>query len=203
MANVNFLLDEAASLGHMDCIDDAIDKYRGYGVRLQQYFQSISQLKKCFPDGQDQTVLANCSQVFFGINDESADYVSRRLGDETIIVESGGTGTSSSTQTSQAGQQSITRSTNTNQNWNQVGRRLLKPEELYTLGERTAITFVPGLPPIMTTLERFYECKMGPQRWGRMKTVLATVFLFVAATIFAAASCAMFLSHEQFMNFDL
>jgi len=31
---VHFVLDEAASLGRMDALDDAVDKYRGYGVRL-------------------------------------------------------------------------------------------------------------------------------------------------------------------------
>lgn len=196
MANVNFILDEAASLGRMDCIDDAIDKYRGYGVRLQLYYQSPSQLKRCFPDGQDQTVLANSTQVFFAINDDSANYVSARLGDETIIVESGGSGSSYSHQSSLSSQSSTTHSTNTSRNWSQMGRRLLKPEELYALGERIAITFVPGLPPIMTTLERYYECKMGPDRWRGTKMVLATLFLFVMATIVAAAGCVMFLEHE-------
>ena len=66
---VHFVLDEAATLGHMEALDDAVDKYRGYGVRLQFYFQSVSQLRKCFPDGQDQTLLSNVSQVFFGTND--------------------------------------------------------------------------------------------------------------------------------------
>jgi hypothetical protein len=64
MNKVHFVLDEAASLGRMDALDDAVDKYRGYGVRLQFYFQSVSQLRKCFPDGQDQTLLSNVSQVF-------------------------------------------------------------------------------------------------------------------------------------------
>ena len=41
MNKVHFVLDEAASLGHMDALDDAVDKYRGYGVRLQFYFQSV------------------------------------------------------------------------------------------------------------------------------------------------------------------
>ena len=196
MANVNFILDEAASLGRMDCIDDAIDKYRGYGVRLQLYYQSPAQLKRCFPEGQEQTVLANSTQVFFAVNDDSAEYVSKRLGEETIVVESGGTGRSYSTQSSSS-QTSTTHSTN--QNWNQIGRRLMRPEELYTLGERTAITFIPGLPPILTTLERYYESKMGPDRRLGMKTVLATLFLLVMATLFAAASCAMFwsINHAQ------
>ena len=38
---VHFILDEAASLGHMDALDDAVDKYRGYGVRLQLYYQIL------------------------------------------------------------------------------------------------------------------------------------------------------------------
>ena len=69
MSNVTFVLDEAASLGRMDALDDAVDKFRGFGVRLQFYYQSVSQLRKCFPDGQEQTLLSNVSQVFFGVND--------------------------------------------------------------------------------------------------------------------------------------
>ena len=49
---VHFVLDETSSLGHLDCIDDAIDKYRGYGVRLIMAFQSMGQLNLCFPDGR-------------------------------------------------------------------------------------------------------------------------------------------------------
>ena len=49
------LIDEAAALGHLESLDDAIDKYRGYGVRCQFYYQSLGQLKKCWPDGGEQT----------------------------------------------------------------------------------------------------------------------------------------------------
>ena len=47
---VHFILDEAASLGHMESLDDAVDKFRGYGVRLQFYYQSFGQLKKSLPE---------------------------------------------------------------------------------------------------------------------------------------------------------
>ncbi len=88
----------------MDALDDAVDKYRGYGVRLQFYYQSVSQLKKCFPDGQEQTLLSNVSQVFFGTNDlPTAEYVSNRLGEQTIVVSSGGTSTGTSHQMSEQG----------------------------------------------------------------------------------------------------
>lgn len=73
MANVNFILDEAANVGRMDCIDDAINSYRDYGVRLQLYYESPAQLKRCFRSGGDQTVLANSTHMFiFGPNSASS-----------------------------------------------------------------------------------------------------------------------------------
>lgn len=62
---VHFVLDEMASVGRLDAIDDALDKYRGFGIRLQLYFQSMGQLKRCFPEGQDVTLISNTTQVFF------------------------------------------------------------------------------------------------------------------------------------------
>jgi len=155
---VHLILDEAASLGRMDALDDAVDKYRGYGLRLQFYYQSLGQLKKCWPEGQDQTLLSNTSQVFFGVNDQqTAEYVSARLGDETIVLSSGGTSRGTSYQSGENGQRSTSHSSNQNDNWNQQARRLLKPEEVMALPERIAISFVPGVPPIRTRLVRYYE----------------------------------------------
>lgn len=157
---VHLVLDEAASLGHLEMIDDALDKYRGFGLRLQFYFQSLGQLKKCFPNGQDQTLLSNTTQIYFSVNDTTtADLVSARLGEQTVIVESGGTSYGSSTQRSMGGQQQNSRShsENTNENWQQQARKLLKPEEVIALPPRLAITFMPGVPPICTELIRHYE----------------------------------------------
>ena len=179
MSDVTFALDEASGLGHMTALDDALDKYRGYGVRLQFYFQSVSQLKKCFPNGQEQTLLSNVSQVFFGVNDlPTAEYVSNRLGESTIVVSSGGTGTGTSHQMSSKGDGSSSRSTNENNNWSQMGRKLLKPEEVLALDKRTAITFTPGVPPIWTTLVRYYEESLvntGPNYGERFKAAVGMV----------------------------
>ncbi len=185
---VHFVLDEAASLGHMDALDDAVDKFRGYGIRLQLYFQSLGQLKRCFPEGQDQTLLSNVTQVFFGVNDpQTAEYVSNRLGEETIIVESGGTGSSTSWQASQQGSGSSSYSTSTSNNWQQFGRKLLKPEEVAALPERVAITFTPGVPPIWTWLVRYYERDFGlPRGLGPVKAVFDSACLFLAAATLAA-----------------
>lgn len=173
---VHFVLDEAASLGHMDAIDDALDKFRGYGVRLQFYFQSVSQLRKSFPDGQDQTLLSNVSQVYFGTNDlPTAEYVSNRLGEKTIVVSSGGTSTGTSRQHSSGNNSdSSTSGTSTNQNanWAQQGRKLLKPEEVLALSDDVVITFTPQVPPIWTNRIRWFEegnLWQRPGRWVRFK----------------------------------
>ncbi len=171
---VHFILDEAASLGHMESIDDAVDKFRGYGIRLLFLYQSLGQLKKCFPEGQDQTLLSNCTQVYFGINDyQTAEYVSNRLGEKTIVVASGGTSTGTTRQTSdEGGKGSSSVSKTENDNWSQTGRKLLKPEEILALHERTAITFAQGMRPIWTNLVRYYEESLldaPPSLWGKFK----------------------------------
>ncbi len=194
---VTFVLDEAASLGHMEALDDAVDKYRGFGVRILFMWQSLGQLRKCFPDGQDQTLLSNVSQIFFGINDlQTAEYVSSRLGEESILLRSGGTSTGTSHQSSMKGDSSSSYSANENDNWAQHGRKLLKPEEVLALPERVAITFTPGVPPIWTRLVRYYEESLVPRQpgtWERFKAT-ADVALFSAvllsAALMLAATCS-------------
>ncbi len=193
---VHFVLDEAASLGHMDALDDAVDKFRGYGVRLQLYYQSLGQLKRCWPDGQDQTLLSNTTQVFFGVNDQqTAEYVSNRLGEETIIVESGGTSTGTTRQPSQQGV-TYSHSTNTSSNWQQHNRKLLKPEEVAALPERVAITFTPGVPPIWTRLVRYYEKGFGlPAGLSPAKLAFDAACLFLTAAMLAAWFTAAMFHH--------
>jgi type IV secretion system protein VirD4 len=203
---VHFVLDEMASIGHLDAIDDAVDKYRGYGVRLQLYLQAMSQLKKCFPEGQDATLLANCSQVFFGVSENfTADYVSNRLGEHTVMVESsgrnsgGGSQWSESTQPSTGGSSSHGSSTNLQPQ----ARKILKPDEVMALPPRTAITFVAGMPPIMTTLVRYYEQHRSFwKRPGRLSSTRAavaalagSVTLCILSLCFLAAGAEMLQKH--------
>jgi type IV secretion system protein VirD4 len=197
---VHFVLDEAATLGHMECLDDAVDKLRGYGVRLTFMWQSIAQLRKCFPDGQDQTLLGNVTQVFFGVNDQqTAEYVSARLGESTIVVGSGGTGTSTSTSSQSSGQggsSGSSYSSSRNENWQLMGRKLLKPEEVSALPDRVAITFSPGVPPLATRLVRYYEKEFkNLRRFGPFKTAFNIIRLFLAMLMLAVILTCAFLSH--------
>jgi type IV secretion system protein VirD4 len=184
---VNFVLDEAAALGHLESLDDAVDKYRSYAVRLHFFYQSLGQLKRCFPEGQEQTLLSNVSQIFFGVNDlPTAEYVSNRLGERTITVTSGGTSKGTSHQQSGKGEGSTTHSTNASDNWSQMGRKLLKPEEVLGLSHRVAITFTPGVPPIWTTLVRYYEESLEGSLPGYVERFVAAAgVLFKSAALLA------------------
>jgi len=201
--SVNFLCDEASSLGRLEPISDVLAIGRGFGIKLQLYYQDLGQLRKCWPDGADQTLLANTTQVFFGVNDQStAEYVSNRLGEQTIVVSSGGTTTGegytnqTSSQQGQGGSSSSSYNRNTSHNWSQIGRKLLKPEEVTALDPRTAITLAPGVPPIATTLVRYDEPSFRmPRRRGLFMAAVETACLFVVTAGLAAGVTAMVFPH--------
>jgi len=61
-----FILDEAAQLGTMPQLRQAVTLLRGYGVRVWSFWQDLSQLVGLYPDTW-QTLLNNCHvQQFFG-----------------------------------------------------------------------------------------------------------------------------------------
>jgi type IV secretion system protein VirD4 len=68
----------------------------------------------------------------------------------------------------------------------------LKPEEVLALDERTAITFTPGIPPIWTTLERYYENQRPRWKWvGRAKMFFLCLVLFVMTVVMAMGLLGM------------
>jgi type IV secretion system protein VirD4 len=63
---VHFVLDEAASLGHMSVIDDAVDKYRAYGVRLQ-FFSQLANSRSASPTARSKRCLATAARSISGL----------------------------------------------------------------------------------------------------------------------------------------
>jgi type IV secretion system protein VirD4 len=163
---VHAVLDETASLeANFGALEDALDKYRGYGLRNHLFYQSYGQLIQKWPKDQGTTLLSNTSKIFMGISDmQTASLVSSMLGKTTIAVESTGHNTSggSNQSYSQGSHGSSSSGTNrgwgTSTNWQQAPRELAKPEELLTLDPRIAITFPGfGIPPVATRTVRFFE----------------------------------------------
>jgi type IV secretion system protein VirD4 len=165
-----FFLDEAGSLKAMPSLLQAITVLRGYGVRTWLFLQARSQLKSLFPENEDaKTALANFdTQCFAGIRDkEQAEELSAYIGDTTILVESRQASTGKShtspswigifvdsqrhapfSDTTQEGE-STTQT--------QVGRRLLKTEEILNLPERSVLILAKNVPPILARMIRYYE----------------------------------------------
>jgi type IV secretory pathway TraG/TraD family ATPase VirD4 len=120
-------------------------------------------------------------RCIFAVNDtQTAEQISNRLGEETILVTSGGTSSGSSWQHSdgQQASRSLGGSSNSNDNWAQQPRKLLKPEEVLALPPRTAITFTAGFPPICTQLIWQHEEKnLGQQPAPKRPALTQTITL--------------------------
>jgi type IV secretion system protein VirD4 len=86
---VLFMLDEFAQLGYLPAIENAMGIARGYGVQLWPFLQDLNQLKALYRD-RWQSFLGNAAAVTaFAPRDLfTAQHLSARLGNKTIIVES-------------------------------------------------------------------------------------------------------------------
>ena len=171
---VRFVIEEAGQLGPMDIIDKTLNVMRGYGLRLLLLYQNVGSLLKCFPEGQDQVVLGNVTQVYLGTNDyKTAEAVANRLGDYTEVSSSGGSTHGRSNQTAAQGG-SHGASTSAADNWSLTARKLLQPSEVLALDPRRAVVFAPGRKPLLTWTDRYYEHAIdGATRLGLAVRVLA------------------------------
>ncbi|APW58638.1 type IV secretory system conjugative DNA transfer family protein [Paludisphaera borealis] len=195
---VLFLLDEAAHLGKMQIIEDAVTLMRGYGIRLWFFFQSIDQLNKCFGE-RAPTILENLdTQQHFGIASyEAAEELSKRLGDTTIVVSgsSDTQGGSHPTGNGAHGQSPGSCSWSSTVNHSLTARRLAFANELITAGDDFQLILTRNLPPIAGRLLRYYqapEFRMGGTgRQGRLGVAgLAAASLLLAASLCLASFSA-------------
>ena len=83
-----FLLEEFASLGHMEIIEQAAGYAAGFGVKLWVIIQDLGQLKRHYKEGWE-TFLGNAGVVQAFANSDLAtlEYLSKRLG-ETEVLQS-------------------------------------------------------------------------------------------------------------------
>jgi type IV secretion system protein VirD4 len=164
---VLFLVDEAAHIGRMQAMEDGITLMRGMGIRMWLCFQSIDQLNRCFGD-HASTVLDNLgTQLNFGINSyEHADAISKRIGDFTLDNTTTGSNSGSSWST---GVKSDGGSRNTGSNYSttEMGRRLLKPEEILTLGRSVGVLFHKNHPVMCVQLIEYFRDRAFRWRWWR------------------------------------
>ena len=131
---VLFIVDECAALGRLEILETAVGLMRGYGLKLWLIFQDLPQLKSVY-EGRWESFVSNSGiKQFFNVNDlETADFVSKYLGEKTQMVR----GESLSSQTQSTGS-----------SLSAQGRPLLTADEVRRLPRDEQILFYEGQFPI-------------------------------------------------------
>ena len=174
---VLFMVDEAAHIGRMQALEDAVTLMRGMGIRLWLFFQSIEQLQKCFAENAG-TVLDNLgTQQYMAITSyETAEAVSKRIGEETIVLRTEGDNRGYSAPVGGDGRNPGNRTNGSNTSFSQAARRVFKPEEILVLPEHTAIVFHRNNYVIVCNKIRYYADRAFRRRgiifrrWGTGRT---------------------------------
>jgi type IV secretion system protein VirD4 len=155
---VLLLLDEASALGSLSAVEEALVRGRSAGVRMLLAYQSDSQVQAAFKD-KPALLFDNCTtQIYLGATSiETAERISKSLGDWTQVLESYGENTGTSHSDGTAGSQSQQRSQGRSLNYSVNARALLQPAEVLRLSGDLLIAFVRGVPPILARRIKWYK----------------------------------------------
>jgi type IV secretion system protein VirD4 len=184
-SEVLFLVDEASALGSLSALEEALVRGRSAGVRMLLAYQSDSQVTTAFKD-KPTLLYDNCTtQLYLGTSSiETAERISKSLGEWTQVLEGYGENTSSSrTYGGSAPSQGTQVTHGSSFNYSVSGRALLRPEEILQLSDNYLIAFVRGVPPILARRIMWFKDKdfrpaIGPVR------LLVSWLLIVAGTAF-------------------
>ncbi len=168
-----FMMDEFAALGHLEIIETVWAVVRGYGVQLMPMFQDLNQLKGLYKE-RWETFIGNAGAVLsFAANDmTTAEWLSRRAGDTTRVVESyhEGTNTTPFTGTKSPGGTS----SNSSHNYTQTKVPLIDPHKFFGLRDGAMIAMLAGVADVVPAYAPGYwqidQCAMraraNPYRFG-------------------------------------
>ena len=196
---VLFLIDEAATLGRMQPIEDAFSLLRGYGVKIWLFLQSLEQLKKCYGESAS-IILDNAgTQQYFGITSfDTSDQLSKRIGDATILVESINRSTSTS-RPNRSGSSEGAGNTTTSEGVtiSEQGRRLIRPEELLVTPRGLSLLFHRNFPVIPARLVEYFNAAefakggTGRSRGLGVSSLAASAVVLAASLSFAGLMLAL------------
>jgi type IV secretion system protein VirD4 len=176
---VLFLLDEFSALvgNGLRAVEEALVRGRQAGIRLAIVCQSDSQVKAAFKQ-TPELIYDNCSTHIYlpPSSIETAERLSKCLGDFTQVVESAADSESTSRQDAVMGAQNSSRSMslNWNRNWQPQGRPLMRPDELLRMSREHLIVLIAGMPPILARRVKFFADPMFviASRFSRFRSAL-------------------------------
>lgn len=137
------VFDECAHLGYSPVIQKQFSLASGFGIQGMFVFQDFSQLFDLY--GQNESITSNCDiKITFAPNNlQTADYISRLLGNETRVREESKKGLFGQKQG----------------NKHLFARALLTPDECSRLPKDKSIVIRNGFPPIMGDKVPYYLIK--------------------------------------------
>ena len=137
------LIDEFPTLGRMNLLHDGLAFLAGYGIKPFLICQDIAQLAIY---GENNSIISNCRvDLYYTPNEEkTAKKISDQLGDKTILkVNKSWSG--------------IKWFSKYNYSETEMGRRLMKPEEITQMSGDRSLIFVTGQKPIYGLKARWYQ----------------------------------------------
>ena len=152
---IGFYLDESYGLGpRLESLYAAMIYGRSYGIHLNFYFQSISQIEELFEGPRAKAFLSNVRPVFTSIEDyDTAKSVSAWIGRTTVEARSRqwGLNMGKSKQFQERGGYGWSKSYGYSANFSrqQQAREVLQPEEILQLPLGTSIIPLPHMRPIL------------------------------------------------------
>jgi hypothetical protein len=128
------LLDEFANIGQIPEFTKKLATMRKYDISCTVILQNLAQIKTMYKDDWE-SIVGNCDSFLFlgGSEATTLEYISKKLGKETIRVKSRGT--------------SIGKNKSGNVNINRSGRELMTPDELSNMSNDECVLMIRGLHP--------------------------------------------------------
>ena len=138
---VLIMIDECKAIGYLKEIEDSLAYARGFGIQIWCFFQNYEQIKTLYPNSHE--FFSNAAiQQFFTVNDYStAEWISKRLGNKTVL-------STSASYTLDGEIQSFSQS--------EVGVSFLEPNELFGLDMNYQIILCVGYKNPMLMTKDFY-----------------------------------------------
>jgi len=141
---VCFMLDELATLGHLQSVENAVGLAAGYGIQLVTVFQDVAQMKDLYK-GRWASFIGNAGvRALFNLDDyDTAQYWSKFIGGRLVQTQS---------------QQQNDLGLTTGQSVGETMRPLLSPEEIMLrFAKDNMLVLAQGARPIITNRVAYWK----------------------------------------------
>lgn len=139
---VIMFLDEFGTLPKIESVEMMFSASRSRRISIIPIIQSLAQLDKNYGKEGAEIILDNCQISIYGgfaPNSETANVLSKNLGEKTVMTGS------------------ISRGKEKSQSLQMTGRALLTPDELKSMPKDTFIVTRTGVNPMKTILKLFFK----------------------------------------------